>query len=77
PKPVPATWQAMTALEPRLINLERRARACRRYRNRWLAYEGLKRELTALVGWDCGQPSIASSGHYEAAIDRIAMALEV
>lgn len=77
PEPIPATWQAMVAVEPRLIDLERRARKRRRSPNRWLVYEDLKRELTVLVGWHCRRPSIASPSHYEVAVDRIASALGV
>lgn len=77
PRDVPPVWRDMIAAEPRLIELENRARLRRRSRSRWRAYEALKHDLERLVGWHCRRPELGSSRHYEAAVDRILMALGV
>ncbi|PAY16658.1 hypothetical protein CKO51_25445 [Rhodopirellula sp. SM50] len=67
----------MILVEPRLIDLEHRARRMRKSRNRWLTYRTFKNELESLVGWHCSRPEISSSAHYEVVVDRVLSAMRI
>lgn len=73
------TWDQLIELEPRLLDLYNKAKACKQTEgfcaNRvW--YGGLKKDLCGLVGWNCKSPSILNTeAAYEIAYDKVYSAL--
>jgi hypothetical protein len=59
-------WTHLVTLEPRLAGLERRARACAGSGN-WHDWEGIKRQLQQLVGWNARNPELGSSEAFDVA----------
>ncbi|WP_182865021.1 hypothetical protein [Stieleria mannarensis] len=77
PAPIPATWDAMTKAEPRLLALEKRARSYRGDRDIWDRYSLVKASLSRLVGWESYRRDLSDTEHYRVALDRICDALGV
>ncbi|MCC9600774.1 hypothetical protein LOC67_09375 [Stieleria sp. JC731] len=77
PQPISTDWDAMVAVVPSLAEIEARAKRRRRSRNRFLAYEGFKRELERHVGWTAQHPGLRTFEHWDVAIERISKALGV
>jgi hypothetical protein len=74
------TWVALTKLEPRLLDVIRDARAVRGGEAaRWVAYERLKRRLSALVGWyaETDDATLCGQRAYELALRQLVAALGV
>lgn len=71
------TWGTITSIEPRLLDLEHRARQARpNPGNYWDYYESLKTELRSLVGWNAAKPELRTEKAYSVAIDMIVKALD-
>ncbi len=67
------SWSSMTAIEPRLLDLEQWAL---RQHFSWQKYEELKARLSLLVGWNVRHPQLGTSQAWNAAIGRLLPALE-
>ncbi len=76
----PLTWEVLTKLEPRLLQIEAELLASpppsgHRF---WVAYESAKHRAAQLCGWfaDSQFPAVNTSDAYETAIGRILSILE-
>ncbi len=70
-------WERMTAIEPRLVDLERYAAYCGKTTldaDFWKAWNDITRRLADLVGWRAQHPQLRNSEAYERAYDHLYLA---
>ena len=65
PPPIPPTWATMCRVEPRLVRLAHEAQRARPAD--WQRWEAIRRQLSALVGWNAAQPALRGSEAFEIA----------
>ncbi|TWT91655.1 hypothetical protein [Neorhodopirellula pilleata] len=69
PAAAPKTWNDLTEIEPRLINIASDAAA-----QRWslARYEAMECRVRRFVGWHARDPRLGSSAAYEIAVSHLA-----